>query len=234
VGLYSAEECRFMDALKPHLQRAAFMSTQLSSLSHAQQLSCELMDQLPFGVMVLGSDGKVLEVNKRAHQLLHGSADLVIQSGQLLIRDKAANTALQKAIASSMTLHTTTHRQNVCIAVPRAGGKLKPLQVMVNPLPRQSAFALRASATLIFLFGEDHAPQLNPHVLSELYRLTPAETQLAVQLAQGHALGQIAATSRTSMNTVRTHLKHLLNKTECATQSQLVRTLLLGPAVMRG
>lgn len=234
VGRYSAEECRFMDALKPHLQRAAYISTQLSSLSQAQQLSCELMDQLPFGVVAVGHDGKVLEINKRAHQLLHGIDELLIQSGQLLIRDKAANTALQQAIASSITLHTSNHRQNVCIAVPRNDGKHRPLQVLVNPLTQhQSAFALRAGAALVFLFGEDHAPQLNQRVLSELYGLTRAETQLAVQLAQGHTLDQIATLNCISMNTVRTHMKHLFTKTECTTQAQLVRTLLLGPTVMR-
>ena len=72
-------------------------------------------------------------------------------------------------------------------------------------------------------------PRLHPpgiaSVLRRLHRLTPAEADLAEALLRGETLAGYAARRGRSLNTVRTHLKAVCDKTGCRGQADLMRTL---------
>jgi DNA-binding CsgD family transcriptional regulator len=59
--------------------------------------------------------------------------------------------------------------------------------------------------------------------------LSERESNVAALLAAGFQLGQIARLLCVSVHTVRTHLKSAFLETDCHTQAQLVKRLLLGP-----
>jgi len=63
-----------------------------------------------------------------------------------------------------------------------------------------------------------------------LYTLTRAEARLAVLLARGSSLQAAAKQQGVAINTVRTHLQRIYDKTGAHRQSELVRLLLTGPA----
>jgi DNA-binding CsgD family transcriptional regulator len=67
-------------------------------------------------------------------------------------------------------------------------------------------------------------------LLERLYELTPTEAALAIDLASGRTLAQAAKAREVSVNTVRTHLRAVFQKTGTRRQSELVRLLLTGPA----
>lgn len=50
-------------------------------------------------------------------------------------------------------------------------------------------------------------------------------------LVQGLSVSEISESLEVTSNTVRTHLKRIFDKTDIASQSQLVRLILTGPAV---
>jgi DNA-binding CsgD family transcriptional regulator len=68
-------------------------------------------------------------------------------------------------------------------------------------------------------------------VLRGLYKLTPAEARVACALLSGTTLAEIAGSEGVSLHTVRTHLKHLFEKTGTGRQSQLLLVLLTSPAL---
>lgn len=61
------------------------------------------------------------------------------------------------------------------------------------------------------------------HRLRRHYRLTPAETSLALAVAAGTTLREYAERRGVSVGTVRFQMKQVLAKTECRRQSDLVR-----------
>jgi DNA-binding CsgD family transcriptional regulator len=85
---------------------------------------------------------------------------------------------------------------------------------------------------VVFVSDPERTPEIPAARLSRLYDLTPAEAQLAQQLAGGLDLREIAATSNRTMNTVRTQLKQVFRKTGARRQADLVRLMLQaeGPA----
>jgi DNA-binding CsgD family transcriptional regulator len=66
--------------------------------------------------------------------------------------------------------------------------------------------------------------------LRELYELTRAEAEVAARLADGCSLATAAAQLDVSLNTVRTHLRHLFAKCGVSTQAALLQRLALGAA----
>ncbi len=71
---------------------------------------------------------------------------------------------------------------------------------------------------------------IDERALSRLYGLTRAEALLLVRLLNGSTLEEVSQVLRVSMNTVRTHLKHIFLKTDTNRQTQLV-SLLLGSVI---
>lgn len=63
-------------------------------------------------------------------------------------------------------------------------------------------------------------------------RLTGAEALLACLIVSGAGLTEAAARLGVSVNTAKTQLKAIFAKTGCHSQSELVRTISAGPAML--
>jgi DNA-binding CsgD family transcriptional regulator len=102
-------------------------------------------------------------------------------------------------------------------------------QVLVAPVGSLLRWH-QPDAVAIVLFGDpDRTPPVASEVLARLYGLTAAEAAVAVAIARGEELSDIAAARGVSLNTVRTHLYRALTKTDTRRQTDLVRLLLRGP-----
>jgi len=82
-----------------------------------------------------------------------------------------------------------------------------------------------------FVFIKRAGPTIDPSTLSLLYGITRAEARVAAKLAEGLPLPAIARSLSISIETVRTHLKHVLAKSDCQSQAALMREILLGPTL---
>ena len=77
-------------------------------------------------------------------------------------------------------------------------------------------------------------PQAPPvELVQSLFDLTPAEARVARSLSAGETVEKIASMGGVSLNTVRTHVRGVLEKTGCRRQAEVV-ALLGGIAVPQG
>lgn len=65
--------------------------------------------------------------------------------------------------------------------------------------------------------------------LRQLYRLTAAESAVALHLANGSSLTETAECLGVTRNTVRTHLQRVLQKTDTRRQGELIKLVMGGP-----
>jgi len=61
--------------------------------------------------------------------------------------------------------------------------------------------------------------------VQSLFDLTPAEARVARSLASGKTVGAIATEGGVSLNTVRTHVRGVLEKTGCTRQAEVIALL---------
>jgi DNA-binding CsgD family transcriptional regulator len=95
----------------------------------------------------------------------------------------------------------------------------------VTTLVNQIANAWSDETSAIILLDLDAHPEPSPRTLQCLFGLTAAEIQLAVELARGHNLLDIARSRRLSRTTIRSQLSALFIKTQTRRQADLVALL---------
>lgn len=84
--------------------------------------------------------------------------------------------------------------------------------------------ALFAAVTIDLSVAGVSAPGVSSRMeFAALYGLTPSEVEVAIALASGSSLKEIATRRRVSINTVRTHLSRLRSKLGVRSQAEVLR-----------
>ncbi|MDB5618253.1 helix-turn-helix transcriptional regulator [Tardiphaga sp.] len=95
----------------------------------------------------------------------------------------------------------------------------------ITTLVDQVVNARSDETSTVILLDLDAHPEPMPRTLQRLFAFTAAETQLAVELARGRNLLDIARSRRLSRTTIRSHLAALFIKTQTRRQAELVALL---------
>jgi DNA-binding CsgD family transcriptional regulator/GAF domain-containing protein len=226
-GSFSAETVGLMRLLWPHLQRAIQFHRRFSELEGRHRASLDALDGLPTGVILIDSEGRVLEMNRAAGQILSRSDGLLANKEGL-----AASTAHEtrelrsKIAAAALTTRGTGVSAGGCLRIARPSGK-RAFAVIVTPVSVH-AFPpdARRPAVIVFVSDPETRAQTAPEIFEQLYKLTGAESRLAEQLMQGETLVHASERLGISHNTARTHLQRIYQKTDTSHQGDLVRMLL--------
>jgi DNA-binding CsgD family transcriptional regulator len=100
-------------------------------------------------------------------------------------------------------------------------------RMLVSPVSARTAPT--DIAVLVHLFDIRPGRVISRDVLCALYGLTCAEANVAVNLFAGLSVDQTADALELSVNTVRTHLKHIFTKCDVHSQGELLHLLDQGP-----
>jgi DNA-binding CsgD family transcriptional regulator/PAS domain-containing protein len=230
-GPYPAADVALLDALVPHLQRAAQLEERLAAIHAERDASTSALDALPVGVILLGARGEVMAVNRRAREIVDAGDGIgLTRDGVVAARPAETARLRQKIGEAQQTARGVGVGAGGLLLLPRPS-LLRPLQVLVAPL-RAGRVVLGCDAACVALFVADpeHRPIASGSVLATLYGLTPAESRLASHLAAGRTIEEASAELGIALGTARTHLKHVLAKTGARRQSELVGLVLGGIA----
>ena len=214
LGPVEASVIRELDKLRPHLARSALMAARLR-LERARTAS-ETLALVGLAALVLDQSGKVLAVN-----WLMEALDAHVQwraFGRVSLKDKSADKLLQEATSgiSGASVRSFPVRDDNREATMIA-------HVVPVCLSSRDVFARSAAVLIVTPVVAPHAPPVE--LVQSLFDLTPAEARVARSLAEGATVHGIAESSALSVNTVRTHLSHVLQKTGCNRQAEVVKLL---------
>lgn len=234
MGEYDARELALLQRLMPHLQAAFALHHRLHRLQALSQVATGALEQMPFGVVLLGDRREVVFINQRAQAMAGATRLLQWREGGPVRCSLAADDATLQRLMGHATL-TGSGSPNG----PGAGGALRlsgldgrQLQLLVAPLPLRAApFGVRTAA-VIFLSDPQAVIGSLTATLRSIYQMTPAEARLTEALVNGRTAQEYAAQAGVSITTVRTQLKHAAAKAGVSRQTDLVRAVLTGPAVL--
>jgi len=216
---FSERARALLERLTPHLRRAVKVSI---ALSHSKDVEAALADA--FGrhwaaIYLLDAAGRIVWMNQAAEDGVPGSTALVVKGGRLRARTSAAGAKLDKAIRDAQGMVVRADAGD--FDMPDREGRRIP--VSVRPAgPLGAAIGGPAQACVAVMAG-GHAPaRLTGQRLIKLYRLTPAEARLCLDLAEGLAIEDCARRRDTSPHTARTQLRNVFAKTGTSRQAELV------------
>jgi DNA-binding CsgD family transcriptional regulator len=165
----------------------------------------------------LSPDGGVTWKSSAADALLKDDDDLVIRSGRLRVRDSRTDQALQAAIrwAAARDTGLVTYR-----------GALPVIHQAGVGLPTRVWWVSAESSLIVFTMGDSKLSQRRMDAAAAVFGLSPAQAKVAVLVAEGLSLPEIAERMGVTANTARTHLERIYEKVGVRTQPALVRVLL--------
>jgi DNA-binding CsgD family transcriptional regulator len=183
------------------------------------------IDQEICPLIEIGTDKSVLWMNRYAHEQINNHPFLVISSGRLRARNRAHETNLQHAVGwASQHLHW-----NMPSSRPSRLARAVVLGENDNAAPL-FCWVLVEDGKILVSFNDDQMLKRRVAIAQGIYGLTAAQTQLAQLLAQGHDPSLAAEKLGITINTVRTHVRRMFDKTGAHSQSALVGLLLSAEA----
>lgn len=213
-GPFEPEVIARLDALRPHLARAALLAARLG-LEHAGA-TAEALALIGLPAAVLGETGRLLRSNAPLKplitSLLHDGGD------RLRILDRTADDMLAAALAGR------GHHAARSIPLPRTERR-PPTVLHLIPLRRTGRDVFEDGSWILIATVAEARPGPETTLLSALFDLTPAEARVARLLTEGMTTEQAAARLGLSRETVRTHIKAALAKLGVGRQADLVRLL---------
>jgi DNA-binding CsgD family transcriptional regulator len=213
----------------PHLERALQVFLRLACLQSQTVAHQMLWDTLPFGVVLLDRGGGVLWTNQEAEIILKRADGLSIRNKFLCAASPAENADLQGLIRAAIA---TSEGDGSVTSAPLSVSRpslLRSLTLLIAPIRMEHAFVQKPVA-VVFVSDPEREPEAVPEMLRRLYGLTTREAEVAALLMQGIDLHEAAGQLGVGMNTARTHLRLIFEKTDTHRQSELVHLLLRGPA----
>ena len=109
----------------------------------------------------------------------------------------------------------------------RCASARPPLVVHIKPVSvRQMDFGARYVAALVLITEPGRVPHIDPVLVATALGLTPVESQMAVWLAEGKTVREIAGATGRTAGSVYWHLNRIYRKQGITRQADLVRLVL--------
>lgn len=224
---FSKAEMDFCRLLIPHIKRALNLHLSINEDRKVSTLYSQAMTQLMVGVVVLDQDRQVLECNPAATAILEMKDGLRVVGKQLEASYTNDNRKLQNLVRDAM-VHAPAAKPSMseAMSVSRPSGRLAWGLIVQSISSDQWTEGKQRPSVAIFL--RDTEGRVDPPVrlAQQLFHLTPAETALAIQLANGLSLEEASEALGIRRNTARAHLRSIFSKTGVRRQTELVRIFL--------
>jgi DNA-binding CsgD family transcriptional regulator len=206
-----------LNELRPHIARSALMSARLQ-LERAKATS-ETLARVRLPALVLDQAGRVLAANHLI-EALTGHIQWRAQD-KVSLQDRAANQLLRDAIAAIDLNGVSAVRSFPA----RDADAEETMVVHVIPIRLSARDIFVRCAAVLVLTPVTMPDALPVELVQSLFDLTPAEARVARGIASGRTVDDIASDSGVSSNTIRTHVRGLLEKTGCTRQTDVVALL---------
>jgi DNA-binding CsgD family transcriptional regulator len=223
-GHISNEQRAVFTSMAPHVRAAVRMQMALENEGAA--LLTGAMEAMSTPAFVCDRTGRVQAMTPSAEAMVASGRNLQLQSGRLAAVLAADSASLRDAIdlAVGEAANLSTRLPRTVIVRPGERGA-SPLVLDVIALPARALEFRFAPGVLIVVHGTRGADTRRRTVLKTYYGLTAAETEVALQLAQGSATEVIAAMRGVAVDTVRAQIKSILAKFGLGRQIELVARL---------
>jgi DNA-binding CsgD family transcriptional regulator len=206
-------------ALLPHVATAVELHLRLRAAERNGESFVRLLDRLDAGVILTDAFARPMFANARA-RCIAGEADgLFLHDDGLAGATPTATQILRDAIATSS--NGAVRRPRVWLERP---SQRPPLLLSVLPLSHlgPTVPGTRAPRVAIFITEPDAPAAVDRQAITDVYRLTNRETEVAMLLADGLSVDAIGDRLGVGRGAVRTHLARLFDKTGARSQAALV------------
>ena len=232
---FSDKDKALCQMLLPHLRSAFHVRSMLGRSESMGNLYADAINRLSVATILLNDKGVVQKLNDYAQALLDTSDGLKLVGDRLEASYPSDNKELQKRIKDAFDARERREPINTePLSVTRPSGEVN-LGIVFEAVP-DSGWLDDSDRGALLLYVRDavNKSSISSSVAKELFDFTPAETALALELANGLSLEDTAEKLGIMRNTARAHLRAIFSKTGVRRQAELVRVMLNSVVALSG
>lgn len=222
---WSSSQIEMVRRVLPHLRQYVRVRTALADAGALGTSVAELLGNSSAGIIHLDREGRIVETNDIAAELLRRNDGLSDQD---------------RFLRAATPEDTARLRELLAQALPRFGGQgasgsmtvtrpslLPRLVLHVKPVANgEGVHRSRHVAVLALIVDPVSRARIDLGLVETVLGLTPTEAEITVLLTEGRTPRQIAAATGREYSTVRTHLKHIFNKLGVSRQFEVAQLVL--------
>ena len=220
---WASPQVAMVRAMLPHIRQFVRVRQALVRAEAHNTTVAALLDNPRIGVLHLDRRGQIIAANDRARSLLRHGDGLSEEDGALRARAPGDQFRLQQLMTDALpTSGAVTVSGSMRLG--RSSG-LPPFVVHVKPVgvPHPDYGARHVAALVLIV---DPGRRIDPGLVATTLGLTPMESQVAVWLAEGKSVQDMAEATRHTRDAIYWHLKHIYKKQSISRQADLVRLVL--------
>jgi len=222
---WGSSQIAMIETLLPHIRQFIRVRQTLVRAEARGTSVTALLDNPRIGVLHLDRRGRILEVNDRAGSILRQGNGLSDRDGALRARKAADRLRLERLVASALPASGAVAASGSMLLGRRYGSP--PLVVHVKPVAvPQPDYGARHTAALILIVEPKSRHRIDPDLVAKTLGLTPMEGRVAVWLAEGKSVHDMAEATGRTKNSIYFHLKQIYRKQPISRQADLVRLVL--------
>ncbi|EKT4466707.1 helix-turn-helix transcriptional regulator [Pseudomonas putida] len=230
---FGDEEKALLAQFIPHLERSVEIHTQLNRIVTERNLYAEAVDQLEVGTILLDEAGRVLQTNEVANGLIQAKDGIRLVQDSLVVGSSRETQEFRRLVKRSLLSHKSNTPSVVeALRVKRTSGRADLGIIVRSVPPLEWSEGKQCPAVVIFISDPERHSSAPKEIVSALFSLTPAETSLAMLLANGLTKDEASKELGISTNTARAHLRSIFSKTGVTRQTMLVRLILRSVATL--
>ena len=225
TGAFTDMNISTMSIIIPHLSRVLQLTDAIGAINLERDLYAATLDGLSVGVILTDERGKPIHLNRAAEAVIAGQDGLAIRAGRLTADTADDNRALERLLgqAAGGRRAGSFQRGGAC-RIGRPSGA-PPWLVLVTPCGDSQACSVAPLAPACVILVRDPMRNLSDGFsqLRQVFALTGQEAKVALGVAEGRGLADVARNMGLSTLTVRNHLQRVFAKTGVNRQAELTR-----------
>jgi len=209
--------------IAPHLRRATLIAGILDEERRQRTMFEAVVNAVRSSVVIVDSRANIIHTNAAARDAMANLDPLADRKGRLEINGEVVPGGLATAIRSAAEGDGSLGRRG--IAIPGTRADSEPFVVHVLPLTDRSVRSgvPGEAVAAVFVAERGDDPKYVLDAATMLYNLSPAETRIFELTIEGRDSEEIARSLSISPNTLKSHTRHLLEKTGQQRRVDLLR-----------
>lgn len=219
--MFDVSEFALFERVAAVMRRVTLLHQQLGGVSIEREMARRALDELSLAVIIVDRAMQFAYANAAGDELLANPAGpLGLRGGRLWARAASEQGGLKDLVAKASDL-AGARGQMLLRAHSRDG---RDVSLCVTPL--SAAYALPGRMNDVMIVARPLEPAAGGlTAVRQMFDLTEAEARLALGLASGLSLTELAQQQGIRMTTARTHLARIFWKTGTRQQSQVAALL---------
>ncbi|MYC89367.1 MAG: helix-turn-helix transcriptional regulator [Gemmatimonadales bacterium] len=225
-GGWSSDQIRLIRRLQPHIHQSAILRHALIEAGAAGMSATGLLASPRVGIIHLDRRGRIMTANDRALQTLRKGDGLMDWDGFLHARTPEEDAEMTRLLSLALRPWGVQGSAG-SMAITQSSSRPERLALHISPVGDDYPhFRTRRLGAVVLLLDPTSRARIDAVHVAKALDLTRTESELAVALANGRTVKDLAQMIGRTEATVRWHLKQLYRKQGISRQVDLVRRVL--------